>query len=323
MSVLARTPLTAAFGAYDRTLALLEPEFTGGDLDLAVEFYEPSAIFRRMLEDAAFDIAEMSCAAYLHLRGRPKCPFVGVPVFPSRAFRHSMVHVKAGSGLTRPSDLNGGTVVVREWGMTAVLWIVGILQDDYGFDFRSVTWITEKPPRAAIAFPDGVRHRLMTESESVAGLLASGIADAAFVFDVPGGRNPGPVASQCLFADFAAEERRYYQNTGIHPIMHTVVVDRRRFEQFPELPETLYAVMCGAKALAANRLVERGTNSAMMPFLAHAIDDTVAVFGEDWWPYGIETNRPCLERMCRYAFEQGLTAHRLGVEDLFPECTWS
>ena len=322
MSVLAKTPLTAAFGAYDRTLALLEPGSLADELDLRIEFDEPSVIFRRMLEQRAFDIAEMSGAAYLHLLTQPHCPFVGIPVFPSRAFRHSMVHVKPGARISQPADLNGGTVVVREWGMTAVLWAVGILQDDYGFDFRSVTWITEKPARAAIAFPDSVKHRMMNKGESVAGLLASGEADAAFVFDVQSPHDCLAPASQCLFADFGNEERRYFQRTGIHPPMHTVVVDRRRFEQFPALPKTLYTVMSRAKALAASRLLERGTNSAMLPYLTHAMDETLKVFGQDWWPYGIEANRSCLERMCRYAFQQGLTPRQLNIHEVFPECAW-
>lgn len=313
--------MRVGLGAYDRTYPLATGEVRVSGFEVDVELAEPSDVFRGMLEEEAYDVSEMSMAAFLHFSARADNPFVAVPVFPSRAFRHGMVLVRPDGGIAAPADLNGRTIVVREWGMTAVLWVIGLLQDDYGFDLRSCNWLCEQPARGQIAVPDGVKARVLGEGESVAALIEAQAIDAALLFNAPeapaaDGQSGGELL-QPLFPDVPAEERRFYERTGIHPIMHTIVFRRELVEAHPTLPGAIQAAMHACKQLAHERLLDGGTLSAMVPFLSHAVADTRTSFGEDWWPYGVDDNRPGLERMCRYAHEQGLTGRLLDVDELF------
>jgi 4,5-dihydroxyphthalate decarboxylase len=135
--------LTGAFGNYDRIRALDLDSLGESGIELQVEHLSPSEIFARMCKDQEFDVSEMSMGAYCYLAGRPDNPFVALPAFPSRAFRHSMVYYDAGSGIDKPQDLNGKRIAIREWGMTALVWIVGILGDQYGFDLHTIDWLQQ------------------------------------------------------------------------------------------------------------------------------------------------------------------------------------
>jgi 4,5-dihydroxyphthalate decarboxylase len=318
-----RLTLTAAFGDYDRITALRTGDVRPAGVDLNVLVLSPTAIFARMCRGLEFDASEMSMGAHLHLTGTGDCPFVGMPAFPSRAFRHAMVYAHADAGIDGPEDLNGKRIAIREWGMTAVLWIVGILADEHGLDLRSVEWVAAIPPRVPIPMPAGARMRLMQPGESLSALLESGAVDAALTHQAPECFTRGSPRVRRVFPDYAAAERDFHARTGLHPIMHCAVLRRDVHERHPWALRSLYDAMCEAKAHAARELLDTGTLAAMIPFLPHVMDETRATFGEDWWPYGLDANRECLARMTRYAHAQGLTPRRLEVEELFGDsvCT--
>jgi 4,5-dihydroxyphthalate decarboxylase len=311
--------LTAAFGDYDRIAALRTGQVRAQGIDLRVLCLPPGETFARMCQGLEFDASEMSMGAHLNLLGTGDSPFVGMPAFPSRAFRHAMVYANVDAGIEGPQDLNGKRIAIREWGMTAVLWIVGILGDEHGLDIASVDWVAAHAPRAAIAPPPGVRVRQMAPGEALSDLLESGQVDAALVHTAPRCFAQGSPRVRRVFADYARAEREFHARTRLHPIMHCAVLRRDVHRRHPWALRNLYDALCQAKAHAARELLETGTLAAMLPFLTHAMDDTRAAFGEDWWPYGVDANRACLERMTRYAFEQGLTPRVLDVRELFGE----
>ena len=311
--------LTAAFGDYDRTVPLRTGDVRPKGIDLRVLSLSPTEIFARMCAHREFHASEMSMGAHLYLTGAGDSPFVGMPAFPSRAFRHSMVYANVESGIEAPEDLNGKRIAIREWGMTAVVWIVGILAEEHGLDVTSVEWVAAIPPRVPIPMPDGASVRIMGPEENLSDLLDSGAVDAALVHHAPACFAAGSPRVRRVFDDYAAAERDWFARTGMHPVMHCAVVRRDVHEAHPWVVESLHEALCAARDHAMTELRKTGTVSSMLPFHAHAVEETRALFGEDWWPYGLEANRPCLERLARYAHEQALTPRRLEVEDLFAE----
>ena len=309
--------LLAAFGEYDRTWPLRSADVQIPGVRLDVHFLEPSDIFRRMCAEQAFDVSEMSLGAHCSMTAAGDCPFVGLPAFPSRAFRHAMIFLNEDSGIDVPADLNGKRIGIREWGMTAVVWIVGILGDHYGFDLHSAKWVAAQAPRVAMPMPANTAMRILEPGEDLVSMLETGDLDAALLLSDPSTSRNGRSNVRRLFSQHAAEERAYYQRTGLHPLMHTVVLRRALYEAHNGLAERLYAGLCRAREHAKERLADTGVLSAMLPFLAQHVAETREAFGEDYWPYGVEPNRPELECLVRYAYEQGLTSRQLAAAELF------
>lgn len=312
-------PITAAFGDYDRTVALRTGDARAAGIDLRMLTMSPTEIFRRMCQGMEFDAAEMSMGAHLYLTGTGDSPFVGMPAFPSRAFRHSMVYAHVDSGIDTAEDLNGKRIGIREWGMTAVVWIVGILAEEHGLDLKTVDWVASIPPRVPIPMPDGARIRYVRDGENMSDLLDSGELDALLTHHEPKCFAQGSPRVRRVFSDYAQAERDFYRRTKLHPIMHCAVLRRDIYERNAWALRSLYDALCDARDHAAKEILKTGTLSAMVPFLPHAMDDAREMFGEDWWPYGIDANHECLSRMARYAHEQGLTPRVVAAEEMFGE----
>jgi 4,5-dihydroxyphthalate decarboxylase len=242
-----------------------------------------------------------------------------MPALVSRAFRHGMVFANVDSGIESPADLNGKRIAIREWGMTAVVWIVGNLSEEYGFDPRSVDWVAELAPRVPIELPAGIGMRYMAPHDDISELLEAGAVDAALIHKVPVCFENASPRVRRVFPDYAAAEREYYANTGLHPIMHCVVARRDVHRKYPRALEQIFLALCEARRLTLASLRDTGAYAAMIPSLAQYMDDTVEIFGEDYWPYGVERNRAELERFVLYAYQQGLTPCLLPIEDLFDE----
>jgi 4,5-dihydroxyphthalate decarboxylase len=314
--------ITAAFGDYDRIAPLRTGDVRPRGIDLRVLILPPGEIFARMCAYLEFEASEMSMGTHLYLTGAGDGPFVGMPAFPSRAFRHAMAYVNVDSGIERPEDLNGRRIVIREWGMTAVVWIVGILAEEHGLDITSVEWLVQERPRVPIPMPPAARTRELPRGEDVSRLLETGAADAALLLHPPACFVAGSPRVRRLFPDYATAERDYHERTGIHPVMHCVVLRRDVWAGARWALVDLYRALCDARAQALNALRETGTLAASLPFLPAAVDELRARFGEDWWPYGLEANRIGLERLARYAHAQGLTARTLAVEEMFGPADW-
>jgi 4,5-dihydroxyphthalate decarboxylase len=299
--------LTAAFGDYDRTRYLDRQIYPEG-IDLRIVRLAPSEIFYRMCNYLEFDVSEMSMGAHCYLTGRGDSPFVGLPAFPSRAFRHSMVYYNAASRIRKPDDLNGKRIAIREWGMTALVWIVGILGEEYGLDLRSIDWIAVKKPRVPIEMPEGARIRYMTPPQTLSDMLASGAVDAALIHQAPACFAGGSAGVKRMFPDYKTAEIEYYRRTGMD-----------RYQEAPWVLRSIYESLLRARQKTMAALADTQALAAMIPMLPAFMEETIQVFGKDFWPYGVAANRDTLEKLVLYAFQQGLTPRRLSVEELFGE----
>lgn len=311
--------LAAAFGDYDRTNVLKMGAVRPKGVNLRVVTLPPSEIFFRMCRYREFDLSEMSMGAHVFLLGEGESPFVGMPAFPSRVFRHSMVYANADSGVEKVSDFNGRRVAIREWGMTAVVWIVGILAEEYGLDVSAVDWVAAVEPRVPIPMPPGARIRFMKRGQTISDVLESGEVDGALIHQTPACFASGSPRVKRLFPDYRAAETAYYARTGIHPMMHCVVLRRDVHDRNPWVLRSVYEAMREAREKTLESLSDTGALAAMIPFLPAVMDETRALFGENFWPYGVEANRKALEKLLSYAHRQGLTPGLLEVEDLFGE----
>lgn len=309
--------LTAAFGEYDRTGMLQTGAVRPEGIDLRILTMPPIEIFHRMSRFPEFEVSEMSMGTYCHLQGTGDNPFVGMPAFPSRVFRHSMVYVNVDAGIEKPEDLNGKRIGIHEWGMTAVVWIIGILGEEYGLDPTSVEWSAAIRPRVPIQIPAKTRIGYLKSGQTISDMLEAGELDAALLHQVPPCFAKGSPKVRRMFSDYKTAEIEYYRRTGIHPIMHCIILRKDIFQQHPWAISSLYKAFCEARQRVMNALNDNGALFAMIPFLPSVMEEMYGIFGRNFWPYGIEANRKPLEKLVRYAHQQGLTPRILDVDELF------
>jgi len=315
--------LTLACWNYDRTRALLEERVQPDGIDLNYLNLPVEETFFRMLRHKEFDVAEMSLSSYVMSLFHPDRPFIAIPVFPSRFFRHSCIYVHAGSAIKEPKDLIGKRVGTPEYQMTAAVWIRGILSDEYGVLVNSVVYLTggeEEPGRSEklpLELPPDIRVERIGPEQTLSSMLARGDIDALYTARMPSTFRSGDGTVKRLFEDFATVERDYFRRTGIFPIMHTVVVRRDVYERDRWVAQSLYKALCAAQQETYADLSQTAALKTMLPWLAAHVEETRRDMGEDFWPYGIERNRGTLATFLRYSHEQALARQVLQPEQLF------
>lgn len=307
--------LTVACRDYDHTRALAtgEVRVRGAEVEL-VHLSPPSGIFRRMLQGEEFDAAEMSLSNFMIALARGDERFVGLPVFPYRAFRHSHIWVRSGGGVEGPRDLRGKRVGIPDYSMTALLFVRGMLRDDYGVEPEEIRWRRSRSEHVPFTAPAGVEIEDIPRGETLEGLLAAGRLDALVSTAVPASFWRGEPWIRRLFPNPREVEADYCRRTGIFPIMHLLVVKRKVYERNPWLGAALAEAFETAKELSFRRFREA---LHPLPWIDLAFEQARAVIGPDPYPYGIGANRPTLEAATRFAHEQGLTPRKLAVEELF------
>ena len=313
-----RLPLTLACTASDRTRPILDGRVSVPGVDFTVLPGEPEDIFRRALRDRAFDVSELSMGSHITTTARGDGSYIGVPVFPSRAFRHSAVYIRTDRGIAGPADLAGRTIGLPEYQQTAALWVRGFLRDRYGVDTRRIAWRTGGE-RVPISLPDGLDVRPMGEDLQAA--LAAGRIDALVAprppaaladLDAPVGR---------LWPDYRAEEMAWHHATGFFPIMHCIAVRRDVAERHPWLPVELFRAFARARAIALEELQLVNVLRVSLPWIAAAYEEQAAAMGGDPWPYGFARNRDEIAAMTRFAAEDGLAEQAVAPEALFHPST--
>jgi 4,5-dihydroxyphthalate decarboxylase len=326
-----RLPLTFACGPYDRMEALdrgiVQPE--GIDLRY-IAIQSPPEIFARMIKTRSFDVAEMSMAHYVIMRLRGEFPYVAIPVFPSRVFRHGYVFVNRDAGIADAKDLEGKRVGVQEYRQTAGVWVRGILRHEYGVDLDSIRWVEGgvNVPRAPDEDMDirPVRKlpiEIIPGDRTLNGMLEAGEIDAYFGARRPDALDNGRNVAR-LFPDYRAREKAYYEKTGFHPIMHTVVIREELYREHPWIAESLYKACEEAKAWALKQMRFSGAQRLMLPWLYDEIAEMDALMGKKAWAYGLEPNRATLEAFLAYLVEQHFLEAVVPIEDLFaPIVAWS
>jgi 4,5-dihydroxyphthalate decarboxylase len=308
---------------YDRTRALMDGSVQPDGIELNYLNMPVEETFFRMLRHREFDCAEMSLSSYSVSLSRPDRPFVAIPVYPSRFFRHSCIYVNAGAGIREPKDLIGKRVGNPEYQMTAPVWIRGILSEHHGVPVDSVTYVTggeEEPGRSEklkLDLPARIRIEPIGPTQTLSKMLASGEIDALYTarrpssFAVTGGR------VRRLFENHVDVERQYFRSTGIFPIMHVVVIRREVYEANRWVAQSLYKAFVQAQQRTYQDLNETAALKAMLPWLNAHVEDARREMGDDFWPYGLERNRKTLETFLRYHLEQGLSKRLLSPDELF------
>lgn len=321
--------LSLACWGYDRTEALQSGVVQPDGIDLNFQRLDVEETFFRMLRNREFDVAELSLSSYCVTLGRPDPGFVAIPVFPSRFFRHSCIFISAASGIRTPADLVGRRIGVPEYQMTAPVWIRGILQDEYGVDPSSVTYVTggeEEPGREEklkLDLPAKFKVSPIGPTQTLTRMLADGEIDALYTARAPSTFYSNPDRVRRLFDDSVSVEQQYFQKTGIFPIMHVIAIRRDVYERNRWIAQSLYKAFNDAQRLAYEDLLVSASLKTMLPWQIAAVEDTIARMGQEWWPYGVEKNRRVLETFTRYHHEQGLSPRQLSLEELFVPETFS
>lgn len=319
--------LSLACWDYDRTRALADGRVKPEGISLTYLPMKMPESFFRMLRFREFDVSEMSLSWYVRTIAADPRPFVAIPVFPSRSFRHGCIFVHTNAGIERPGDLVGKRIGVPEYQMTAAVWIKGILADDYGVPIDSVTYHTGgllEPGRreTPMSLPPNIRIEPIDERRTLSEMIESGEIDALYTADLPEPVARGSANVRRLFPAFEEEEQAYLARTSIFPIMHVIVIRRETYEANPWIAQSLLKAFVEAKRLAAEDLREIVALKTMLPWLPAHVEATERVFGtRDFWPYGLDDNHRTLDAFLRYSFEQGLSPRRFAPEDLFVPST--
>jgi hypothetical protein len=311
---------------YETTAALFDGSVAveGADVSMQTARTIPE-IFERMMRDHEFDVSELGLTFYLRTFGDDS-PFIALPAFPNRVFRHSCVFVNADSGITQPSDLVGKTI--GEFGMYSQdsgVWAKGILMDEYGFRPERNRWViggldAPAPPFDFVPQTHPADLDVTVASEALGPMLEAGEIDALFSANVPQCVLDGSPSVRRLFPDFETVERDYHRRSGIFPMMHTIVIRRDSPAAEPATARAIYRAFVEAKDIAAERY-RQGRRifeaQSMAPWMDALFERNMEQFGEDWWPYGVAANRSALDANLRYQFEQGLVDRLWSPDEIF------
>jgi 4,5-dihydroxyphthalate decarboxylase len=314
--------LTLACEDYDRTRPIKDRRIKPEGIELNYLVMSVEEIFWRMMKYEEFDISELSMGAFLTAAARGRRPFVAIPVFPSRTFRHRCIFINTASGIRGPEELRGKRMGVPEYSMTAAVWLRGLFQHEYGIPPSEIHWIQagEEQPgrkdRVDFEMPPGVRLESKND-QTLNEMIASGEIDAMMSPRMPSCFLEGAPNVRRLFPNYRQAEMKYFAKTGLFPIMHVIVIKRAIYEKDPWVAQTLYKAFCAAKDLCMRELYDTNILRVSLPWTSAEYEDTCDLMTADYWPYGLTSNRKNLETLHGYLYEQGLIKQRLHLDELF------
>lgn len=322
------TPLALSLSCwdYDRTRRLLDGQIRVPGVTLHSLELPPEETFFRMLKWQEFDVAEMSLSSYVMSLFGDTPPFVAIPVFPSRAFRHGGIYVRGDSPLTDPAALAGTTVGIPEYQMTAAVWIRGILADRHGVPADSVAYRTGglrdagRVEKIRLRLPSEFDVRPIGGDRTLEAAVLEGELDALYSARAPLAFDPdsrSATSVRRLFADTVEVEQEYFAATQIFPIMHTVVIKRDVYEAHPWIARELFDAFVEARDAAYAELAEVTALKNMLPWGVQQYEQVRQLMGRDFWAYGLEPNAHVLKTFLRYSHEQGLSPRLLEPEEIF------
>jgi 4,5-dihydroxyphthalate decarboxylase len=312
---MANRTISIGMREYDHIRALVDGRVKIDGVDLKfVNISPPSQIFLRMLHDEEFDASEMSLSNFMIAIGKGDRRFVAIPVFPSRVFRHSYIWINNNAGISKAADLKGKKIGIADYSMTALLFVRGLLQHEYGVAPEDIHWFRRRAEHVAIDTPPGVRIDNIAKDETLDSLLEAGQLDAVALTSPPRAFLQGSPLVQRLFPDCRTVEADYYRRTKIFPIMHMVVIRRAIYEQDPALAVRLTQGFQAAKELAFEGYDD---GLSALPWVNLDLEYARLILGKDVYPYGIKPNAATLEAAMLFSHEQGLTKRKFTVEELF------
>lgn len=324
---MSRLELSLAVCDYDRCRAVIDGRVAVDGCRIIPTAIEPEEAFHRAFKFQEFDVTELSLSSLTMLTSRGESPYVAIPAYVSRLFRHSGIYIRTDRGIDRPEDLKGRVIGLPEYQITATVWIRGILEDEYGVDVRSVKWrqggLEEagRTERSRLDLPPDIDLKPIPSDRNLSDMLAAGEIDAMISARAPSCFLKGAPNVARLFPDYRAAEQDYFRRTGIFPIMHVMGVRRSIYERHPWVAVNLLKAFMEAKAVAMYELGQIGHLFASLPWSVYERDQTVALMGEDFWSYGFTENRKVLDTFLRYHHEQGLSKRLVSAEELFAPST--
>jgi len=324
---MARLELSVAVGDYDRTRALFDGTVAIDGVDPVFMALGPEEIFFRAFRGNEFDICELSLSSYTLKTAQGNCPYIAVPAFVSRAFRHTAIYVRT-DRVKKPTDLKGRKVGVPEYQLTANVWARALLADDYGVTPADIHWIRGgieepgRPEKLAVNLPPGVRLDNAPDGATISGLLEAGEIDGFIAPRPPRLLERGHRHIGWLFPDPTAVAKDYFKRTGYFPIMHVVGIRRTLAERHPWLPGAVFKAFEQAKELGVERLSDTSSTKVTLPFVEETLREVRALMGEDYWSYGVDKNRKVLDYFLGQHHAQGLSPQLVKVEELFHPATF-
>lgn len=319
---MSRLPLTVATWDYDRVRALTDGRVTIEGCDVNYLTMPVEECFERAYFHGEFEVAEIGFSPYLIALSRGIAPYIAVPAFLSRSFRHSAVYIRRDRGIDGPADLRGKRIGVPEYQMSAVMWFRGYLQDEYGIAAQDMHWVQgglENPGRRdkfPLNLPDGFPLTTV-QDKPLSRMLADGAIDAIMSARRPSCFIAGHPQVQRLFPDYRTVEQEYYRRSKLFPIMHAVGIRRDILDRHPWLAASVFKAFAQAKAIAEAEFAETAALKVGLPWITAEFESTCDVMGPEFWSYGAERNRHVLDTMARYSFEQGLATRIVSVEEMF------
>jgi len=324
---MAKLNLSVAVGDYDRTRALIDGDVQIDGVDPVYMTLVPEEIFFRAFRAAEFDICELSLSSYTVKTAQGNSPYIAVPAFVSRAFRHTAIYVRT-DRVKKPEDLKGRKVGLPEYQLTANVWARALLDDDYGVKPADIHWIRGgieepgRPEKLAIELPPGVRLDNAPEGTTISGLLEAGEIDGFIAPRPPTLLENGHPNIGWLFPDPVAVAKDYFKRTGYFPIMHVIGIRRTLAERHPWLPGAVFKAFEQAKAIGLAKLSDTSATKVTLPFVEEALKNARTLMGEDYWSYGVEQNRKVLDYFLGQHHAQGLSTRRVSVDELFHPGTY-
>jgi 4,5-dihydroxyphthalate decarboxylase len=324
---MSKLSLSIAVGPYDRMQPLVDGDVHLDGVDPIFMALEPEEIFFRAFRGAQFDICELSLSSFTVQTAAGKNPYVGVPVFPSRAFRHTSICIRTDRGIKTPADLKGRRIGLPEYQLTACVWARALLQDEYGVKPSDITWVrggieqAGRPEKIDLNLPPDIRIESAPEGATLSAMLERGEIDGLIAPRIPSCVDRGAPNVDWLFADPTREASEFYRRTKIFPIMHLLGVRRTLAEQHPWLPAAALKAFEQSKAIALARLRDTSATKVTLPFVEEQMRAARALMGEDYWPYGFDANKAVLEKFLHHHHAQGLSPRLLKAEELFHPTT--
>jgi 4,5-dihydroxyphthalate decarboxylase len=321
-------PITIACGNYDRTKAIKDGQVKVDGCAVTYLPLYPEEIFFRVFRYQEFDVSEISFSSYMRTVAAGTSAYIGIPAFVSRIFRHSGIYIRNGAGISKPEDLRGKRIGLPEYQITAVVWMRGMMQHEYGVKPEEIHWRSGgqeqagRGERTHLKPIPGLDLQAIPEDKTLVGMLRDGELDALFTARAPSSFLAGEPHIARLFPDTRVAEKAYYKKTGLFPIMHLVGIRKTLVEKYPWLPTSVYKAFLEAKALAMIDLRDVNALMVTLPWLEAETNETSAVMGDDFWKYGIEENMAQIEALTQYSYEQGLVDRKLTAKDLFHPSTF-
>ncbi|QFS83595.1 4,5-dihydroxyphthalate decarboxylase [Roseivivax sp. THAF40] len=319
--------LSIAMGNYDRTRAIVDGRVKIDGVDPVPMLLSPEEMFFRAFRHQAFDISELSLSSYSISVARGEPHYVAVPVFLSRAFRHTSVYIRTDRGIDTPQDLKGRRIGIAEYQLSANVWVRGILEDDFGVKPSDITWVRGgmdtpgRPEKIKVDLPSDINVENAPEGATLNQMLADGEIDGFIGPRWPRCFAEGHPHVGRLFRDSVAAAEEYFGRTKIFPIMHVLGIRRSIAEDHPWLPGALLKAFSEAKTLAQAALQDTSATKVTMPFVEDNLNRAQALMGQDPWTYGVAGNTHVLDTFLDYHHSQGLSPRRVQVEELFHPST--